>query len=176
MNKDYLNSIVNLYLSKETDKKRTALSIIKQDEQVEFNFNMNKNADDKTSFVIPLDEYNSTLVNFIKQYKDDLMIIDEKYDYNNANSTCYYYVLFKNGRNISFNGFTILEMNNIRNMLYGININSQELRVNHIDEVKQMAYRPRLNLQQAGFSSYATLFLSILLFIGILVLVLFIVK
>ena len=176
MNKEYLYSIVNLYLNRETDKQKTSLNIVKQDDQIEFNFNMNKTDIENTSFVIPFDVYNDNLIDFIKQFKENLMIIDEKYDYNNLNKTCYYYVLFKNGRNISFNGFTILEMNNIRNILYGININRDELRVNHIKEEKQMAYRPRLNLQQTGFTSYATLFLSVLLFIGVLVIVLLIIS
>ena len=176
MNKEYFDSIVSLYLNRETDKRKTSLNIVKREDQIEFNFNMNKTNEENTSFMIPFDVYSDHVIDFINQYKDNLMIIDEKYDYNNTNQTCYYYVLFKNGRNISFNGFTIFEMNNIRNILYGININKEELRVNHIKDEKQMAYKPRLNLQQTGFTSYATLFLSVLLFISILVIVLFVIN
>ena len=51
-----------------------------------------------------------------------------------------------------------------------------KLFLNHIEEKKQMAYKPRLNLQQTGFTSYATLFLSIVLFIGVLVIILMIIS
>ena len=176
MNIDYLYSIVNLYLKKETNNKRIILNIKRLEDEVEFNFRMNEKSEEKTNFVIPLDEYNIHLYEFINIYKNDLMIIDEKYNYNNVNNTCYYYVLFKNGRVISFDGFTVLEMNNIRNFLYGINIHKEEIRVSNIDEEKQMAYKPRLTLQQAGFSSYATLFLTVLFFADVLVIALWIFK
>lgn len=176
MNIDYLYSIVNLYLKKEVNNKKIILNIKKQDTDVEFNFRMNEKEEEKTNFTIPLDEYNSHLYEFISIYKNDLMIIDEKYNYNNVNNTCYYYVLFKTGRVISFDGFTILEMNNIRNFMYGININKEEIRVSGVEEEKQMAYKPRLTLQQAGFSSYATLFLTVLFFADVLVIALWIFK
>ena len=104
------------------------------------------------------------------------MIIDEKYNYNKVDETCYYYVLFNNGRTLSFDGFTVLELNNIRNLLYGININKDEIRVDAIDDEKEMAYKPQLRLQQAGFSSYGALFLVVLFFADILVISLWIFK
>ena len=176
MNVDYLYSIVNLYLKKETENRKTILSIKKSEDAIEFDFNMNNNNTDKTNFVIPSEDFNNNIIDFINIYKEDLMIIDEKYTNNKVDGTCYYYVLFKNGRSISFNGFTILEMNNIRNILYDIKINREELRVTSIDEEKQMPYTPRLRLQQAGFSSYATLFLVVLFFADIFVIALWVFK
>ena len=176
MNSEYAYSIIDLYLKREIDNKKTVLNIKKLDDTVEFSFNMNELDSETTNFVIPFDEYSNNLVNYINQYKQDLMIIDEKYDYDKNNSSCYYYVKFKNGRVISFDGFNILDTNNIRNILYDIKINKQEVRVDNINEEKQMAYKPRLQLQQAGFTSYATLFLVALIFVGVLVLALFIIK
>lgn len=176
MNIGYLYSIINLYLKKEINNKRTILSIKRLDDMVEFSFSMRQDNEDKTTFVIPYKEYNLYLDEIIKNYKESLMIIDEKYSYDNVTSTCYYYVLFNSGRCISFNGFNILEMNNVRNILYDIKINQNEIRVNEIDEKKEMAYKPRLRLQQAGFSSYATLFLVVIFFAIVLVVSLFVFK
>lgn len=173
MNIDYLYSIINLYLKKEVNNKKTILNIKKMVDEVEFSFNVKIN-EDKTTFVIPYDLYNSFLVLILKTYKENLMIIDEKYNYDNVTSTCYYYVLFNTGRTISFNGFTVLEMNNVRNILYGININQEELRVKEVEDNKEMAYKPRMRLQQAGFSSYATLFLVVVFFLVVLVISLFV--
>ena len=176
MNIDYLYSIVNLYLKKEVNNKKIILNIKRLEDEIEFNFRMNEKEEEKTNFTIPLEEYNDHLYEFINTYKGNLMIIDEKYSYNNVNNTCYYYVLFKNGRVISFDGFTILEMNNIRNLLYGINIHKEEIRVSNVEEEKEMAYKPRLTLQQTGFTSYATLILAVLFFANILVIALWIFK
>ena len=175
MNIDYLYSIINLYLKKETDVKKTTLNIKKLEDDVEFNFNMKKDIDDKTTFMIPYDSYNKHLVDFINMYKEDLMIIDEKYSYDNASGTCYYYVLFKTGRSISFHGFKVLEINNVRNYFYDIRINKDEVRVEEIAEDKQMAYKPRLRLQQAGFSSFANIALLALVFVAIFIIMLVIV-
>ena len=176
MNKDYLYSIVNLYLKRETEKRRIVLDIVKQEDNVEFRFNTNNNDEDKTSCIIPYDEYSTFINEFIDLFKADLMIIDEKYDYNNENSTCYYLAKFQSGRTISFKGFTIIETNNIRNQLFNIKINQDEVRVSEIDEEKQMAYKPQLRLQQAGFSSYASLFMIVLFFADLLVIALWIFK
>ncbi len=175
MNRDYLYSILNLYLKKEANNKKVFLTIKKLDDNVEFNFNMKKGASDKTTFSISYDEYNECLLDFLNKYKEELLVIDEKYNYDNMNNTCYYYVLFNSGRSISFNGFSVLEMNNVRNMLYDIQINQEEIRLDTNKE-KQMVYQPRLRLQQAGFSSYATLFLIVIFFADVLVIALWIFK
>ena len=176
MNIDYLYSIINLYLGKEDNNKKTILNIKKLDDVVEFSFAMKQDNEEKTTFVIPYSEYNLCLNNFIKMLKQDLIIIDEKYDYVTYNESCYYYVLFKTGRSISFDGFSVLEMNNVRNILYDININKEEVRVEEIKEEKEMVYQPRLRLQQAGFSSYVTLLLVVIFFTVVLVISLLVFK
>ena len=176
MNVDYLHSVINLYLSRENEKQKTNLSVTKKKDKVMFCFNMKQNSMDKTDVQIPFDNINVELGKILFQFKKDLMIIDEKYDYDKVNETCYYYVKFNNGRTLSFDGFSILELNNIRNLLFGININKEEIRVNEIDEEKQMVYKPQLRLQQAGFSSYGALFLTVLFFADVLVIALWIFK
>lgn len=176
MNQDYLHSIINLYLSREKDKVKTNLSITKQKDKVLFSFNTKLDSLDKTEVSIPFDNINIVLGEILTKFKKDLMIIDEKYNYNKVDETCYYYVLFNNGRTLSFDGFTVLELNNIRNLLYNININKDEIRVDAIDDEKEMAYKPQLRLQQAGFSSYGALFLAVLFFTDILVISLWIFK
>ena len=69
MNIDYLNSIIDLYLKKENDIKKTILSIKKLDDVIDFSFNMKKDNDDKTTFVIPTDEFNKYLARFLNKYK-----------------------------------------------------------------------------------------------------------
>lgn len=176
MNSDYLHSIIKLYLSRENEKNKTNLAITKQKDKVQFSFNMKQGSLDKTDVQIPFDNINVELGIILDQFKKDLMIIDEKYKYDKVAGTCYYYVLFKNGRTLSFDGFSVLELNNIRNLLYGININKEEIRVSEIDEEKQMVYKPQLKLQQAGFSSYGALFLTVLFFADVLVIALWIFK
>lgn len=176
MNIDYLYSIINLYLKREEDSKKTILNIKKLNDQVEFSFHMKTVKDDKTTFVIPYEEFNKNISEIVNKFKQELMIIDEKYNYDNVNSTCYYYVLFNSGRVISFDGFSIIEMNNIRNNLYDIKIHQEEIRVDDVKEEKEMAYKPRIHLQEAGFSSYATLLLMVMFFIDLLVVTLWIIK
>ena len=176
MNIDYLYSIFDLYLHNENEKKKTNFSLVKKEDTIECSFNMVQNDTDKTVFSLSIEEISSKLPDILNTYKENLMIIDEKYDVNKQNNTCYYYVQFQNGRTLSFDRFSMVELNSIRNILYNININQQELRVNDINEEKQMVYQPKPKLQQAGFTSYVTLFLSILLFADILVIILWIVK
>ena len=176
MNSDYLHSIINLYLSRENDKHKINLAIEKKKDKVLFRFSMKQDSLDKTDVQIPFDNINMELGLILSKLKKDLMIIDEKYNYDKVEETCYYYVLYNNGRAISFNGFSVLELNNIRNLLYDININKEEIRVNNVDEEKQMVYKPQLRLQTAGFSSYGALFLTVLFFADVLIISLWIFK
>ncbi len=171
----YLYSIIDLYLKNENEHNKVNLNIQKKDSNIEFNFTMRSDTPDKTSFIVPLETLNKYWYDFLNKYKGDLLIIDEKYDYDKVNDTCYYYVLFKNGRVISFNGFSIMEINSLRNCLYTIRIDQEEIRVN-LDEKKEMAYQPPLNLQTAGFSSYKTLFFVTLFILDIFVLSLWVCK
>ena len=175
MNIDYLFSIFDLYLHNEKKDKKINFSMIKKDDMIEFNFAMQDSLDDKTNFTLPLDIVNSNLEKIINTYKDNLMIIDEKYSYS-PNNTAYYYVIFQNGRTFSCDGFSVLELNNIRNILYNISIHKEEIRVDDINNKKQMVYKPKMRLQQTGFTSVVTLLLGVLFFADILVIALWIFK
>ena len=174
MNIEYLYSIIELYLNNENEKDKVHLNIQKKDNNIEFSFTMRKNPD-KTTFVLPLDEVNNYWYDFLNKYKEELLIIDEKYEYDKVNDTCYYYVLFKNGRVLSFHGFNIMEINSLRNCLYSIRINSDEIRVN-LKEEKEPQYKPKLTLQTAGFSSFKTLFFITLFILDVFIVSLWICK
>lgn len=176
MNINYLFSIITLYLTKEEERK-TNLNIVKQvNNKVRFNFSMNQSANDVTTFVLPYDivMQDTNLTTMLKTYKQNLMIIDEKYEYNKIDQTCYYYALLNNGRVLTFNNFSIEEVNNIRNVLYDIKIQKEEIRVifDEEEDERPKAYR----LQEAGFTSYRTLFLVTVCFLGILILSLWLFK
>ena len=175
MNINYLYAITDLYLKNESGDKKTILNIRKLNDEVEFSFGIKGFNENKTTFTIPYDEYNSRLMDLVNRYKQDLMIIDEKYT-SKDNNICEYSIMFNSGRSITFSGFTILEMNNVRNSFYDIRINKDEVRLEVIEEEKPMAYKPRVRLQQAGFSSLSNVLLLTLFFISILVVVILIIK
>ena len=60
---------------------------------------------------------------------------------------------------LSFDGFSMLEINNLRNILYNITNNSNDILLENINKEKKMAYNPNYRLAEAGFTSYYTLFL-----------------
>lgn len=174
-NYEYLYSILNLYLKKENDSKKTNLNITKKSDKVTFSFSMKENNLDKTTYDLPITIVNSYLSTVLMTLKENLLIIDEKYDFDNYDKTCYYYVKFKNGRVLSFNGFSVLEINNIRNILYDIKTYKEEIRVDLSDtnEIK-MNYQPYL--PQAGFVSFKYISLMVLFFSDIFMLSLWICK
>ena len=157
MNIEYLYNIINLYLSNEKGSHRTKMHIEKQEDNIRFSFNMDENDLDKTIVNLSVDEVKGEISNILNYYKQDIMIINEEYKNNKTNP--YYHILLQNGRALSFDGFTILEINNMRNILYNININSEEIRLDALNEQKELAYKPAFTIQQAGFASYTTLFL-----------------
>lgn len=175
MNIEYLYSIINLYLKNENEKNKACLNIQKKDSNIEFKFTMRSDNPDKTIFMLPLELVNKYWYNFLNKYKDNLLVIDEKYNYDSVKNTCYYYVLFKNGRTLSFDGFSITEINSLRNCLYTIRIDSDEIRVN-LEEDKKPKYQPQLNLQTAGFSSFKIIFFITLFILDIFVVSLWICK
>ena len=175
MNIEYLYSIIDLYLKNEDEHNKVNLNIQKKDGNIEFSFTMRKDNPDKTSFMVPIEIVNNYWYDFLNKYKTNQMIIDEKYDYDKVKETCYYYVLFKNGRMMSFRDFSIIEINSLRNCLYSIRINQEEIRVNLSDD-KESLYQPNLKLQTAGFSSFKTIFFITLFILDIFVISLWICK
>ena len=175
MKYDYIYSIVELYLKNETDDRKVNLSLTKTSKKVILKFDLKRESDEKTSFDLPYDVVNNYIENILKKFKNNLLIIDEKYELDSQKKYCHYVVKFSNGRTLTFNNFSIVEINNIRNILYNINVRRDEIRIDldEHDEVK-MNYKPRL--QEAGFASHTSLFLMALYFADIFMISLWIFK
>ena len=171
MDIDYLYSVLNLYLKNEKANYKTSLSIEKKDEIFEFNFNMGLPSQDKTTCKLTIDDFNIEIYNILNIYKKDTMVIDEK----NSNKNNYEFI-FQNGRKLSFLGFTILEINRMRNIIYNITINSDEIHLVEVEEENKMVYKPSLLLQQAGFIANSNVFLIVLYLVDIFVIALWIFK
>ena len=171
MNESYLLSIINLYLNNEDDNNKTTLNIEKQNENIYFSFGMTTSSD-TTKFFLPIEVVNSCLEKVLLNYKNNSIIIDEKYDYDKVNKTCYYYVLFNNGRKVSFNGLNINETNLIRNYLYNIQINKEEIRV----KVVEADNKVRFKLQYAGFISLKNIFFITIFFLDVFIVSLWVCK
>lgn len=177
MDINYLYSIVNLYLSKENDEKKTNLNIIKiSDEEIQFNFNMNEKLIEVTSLVLPFEKVfnNDNLTTFLQLYKQKFIIIDERYEYDKENDLYDYFIKFNNGRKIAFCKFELLEINNIRNVIYNIKIQKEEIRVVFEDEHAEEKVNFALRLQQTGYANYVMLLLFSIGFLLIFILSLWI--
>lgn len=161
MDYNYLYSVVEFYLKNETDNDKANLEISKESGKVLFKLGMDNNQFGKSSYDVPLYLVNNYIEGILKLFKGDLLIIDEKYNLNNLENTCHYFIKFKNGRTVTFEGFSVLEINNIRNVLYNVTLNKDEIRVDlkNPNEI-QMNYEPRL--QETGFASFSQLFLLVL--------------
>ena len=166
----YLLSIIDLYLKNEDNNHKANLTIEKQNENIYFSFGMTESVD-TTKFYLPIEVVNLCLEKALLSYKKDTIIIDEKYDYDKEKDTCYYYVLFNNGRDISFTNFNLKETNLIRNYIYSIKIKQDEIRVN----VNQESIK-KFNFQYAGFISLKTIFFITIFFLDIFVVSLWICK
>lgn len=160
MDTEYLYSIIDLYLKNENDNRKTSLNIEKKDDIVEFNFNMDLNSPDKTTCKLKIDDVNLEIWKILNIFRQNVIIIDEKYDDNK--NKCHYEVIFQNGRKLSLNGFNFLEINRVRNILYNITINSNELHLKNINDEKEMAYKPLSLVAQAGFLATSNVFLIVL--------------
>ena len=155
MNIDYLYSVLNLYLSKENHKK-TVLTITKGSKYT-FAFGVEDDSD-VTKVSISDEEMNITLLqDIINRYKGNSIVIDDKYKLDNEKKTCKYESLLNSGRKLVFNNFTLQEANTIRNIIYNISIDNNELRINLDTKEKEIPYN--LRLKEAGFSSFVTIFL-----------------
>ena len=95
MNLNYFMSVLELYLNKEEEYK-TNLSIIKyQNGKIKINFTMNHDLNETTTFFVAYDSFmeKENLCELFKKYKESLIIIDEKYEYDKLNETCYYCIM-----------------------------------------------------------------------------------
>lgn len=176
MNISYFMSVLELYLAKEKEYK-TNLNIIKcQNEKIKINFTMNHDLNETTSFFVLYDNFmeKDNLSTFLQTYKNGLIIIDEKYEYDKLSETCYYCIILSNGRILSFKNFTLEEINNIRNYVYNINYYPEEIKVVLDEEEKSGYYHRNFALGTTGFTSFLTLFVVIFVIVNVLVITLWI--
>ena len=178
MNINYFASVLELYLNKERENKIN-LSIVKyHNDKVKINFTMNHDLNETTSFFVGYDCFmeKDNLCDFLKQYKGNLIIIDEKYEYDKLNETCYYFIMLSNGRVLSFKNFSLKEVNEIRNLVYDIKYNPQEIKVILDEPLKNGYYHPNLLLGQTGFASFLTFFVVVLGILNVLIVTLWVFK
>ena len=165
MNIGYLYSIIELYQEKENQNRKTNLVIKKSDGKISFNFNMSKSDSNKTIVDIYQDVFNENLSRLLNKYKDNQLIIDEKYD--TVDKQSLYEIYFKNGRIISFIGFTLVELNSFRNILYNIKFETDKIRIEQEPEEPIVQYQNHLSLQPTGFASFFTI-LAITIFLAVI--------
>lgn len=178
MNISYFMSVLELYLSKEKENK-TNLSVVKyHTEKVKVNFTMSHDLNESTSFFVGYENFmeNENLCNFLRSYKEDLIIIDEKYELDKLNETCYYCILLSNGRILSFRNFSLTEINNIRNYVYNINYYPDEIKIKIDEEERNGYYHRGLRLGQTGFASYLTFFVIIFALVNVIIITLWIIN
>ena len=164
MDINYLNSIVNLYLMKENNDKRTNLSLVKDNDQIKFSFNMDKDNIDVTSFIISYDELfkNDNIKTLIQNYKDKTIVIDEKLD------NKVYSILLNNGRRISFENFSVIELNDIRNIIYDIKFQKEEIRIDFLDD-EDIDNKYYYTLRPTGFANFKTIILIAVCFLVVFI-------
>jgi len=159
MKYSYVYNIIELYLKNENDVKKVEFNLTKYREKVVLELNMINDTKNKTAIEIPLTEINTYISDILKKYKNDLMTIDEKYQLNSHNKECFYRICFSNGRVLTLNNFSMLEINNLRNILFGIDSASGEMHLD-LEDHKKMNYKPRL--QPTGFASFKIIFLAVI--------------
>lgn len=175
---DYSNlySILNLYLRKEKDKHAINVNFTKNQDNILLYFNINNTGSDRTTLSLPLQVINDYLSDILKKIKNEQIIIDEKCELD-KNNNYVYYIKFANGRIISFNNFSIMEINNIRNILYNIDIRQEEIRIvqnaNNSNKI-QMNYKPIL--QPTGYIHSNSIFLMAIIFADVFMISLWIFK
>lgn len=178
MNISYFMSVLDLYLSKEKEHK-TNLTIIKYHaEKIKVNFTMNHDLNEKTSFFVGYDNFmeNDNFCQFLESYKRNMIVIDEKYEYDKLSEVCFYSITLSNGRILSFNNFSLNEVNKIRNLVHNINFRPEEIKIKLDDEEKYGYYKPNVLLGQVGFVSFLTFFVIIIAIVNIFIIALWIFK
>jgi len=168
-------SVLELYLSKESEYK-TNLNIIKYpNAKVKVNFTMNNDINETTSFFVGYDNFieKENLKDFLMLYKGNLIILDEKYEFDKISETCYYCITLSNGRVLSFKNFLLQEVNNIRNLIYNINYKVDEIKINLDEEEKNGYYNHGiLLLGQTGFATFLTFFIVIFIIVIVFIITL----
>ena len=164
MDINYLYSIVNLYLKKEKGNKKANLSLIKDNERIKFRLNMDKDDVDVTSFDISSDELfeNDNFKKLITMYKDKTIVIDEKFD------NKVYNILLNNGRRLTFENFSIIELNDIRNIIYDIKFQKEEIRIDFLDD-EDIDNKYYYTLRPTGFANFKTILVIAVCFLVVFI-------
>ncbi len=174
MDIDNLYKVMKLYLDKE-DNGAAILTITKYSDVVDFSFSMTNYPEDLT--IVSVNKANvdvDLLINVIRSFKGDLLVIDDKYDFNKEKNICKYESIFNTGREIIFKNFKLEEVNFLRNVIYNIDIYDNDIRIELEEEKEEIPYNARLRV--SGYSSYITIFLVALAAIDIIMVALWIFK
>ena len=174
MDIENLYKVMKLYLEKENNCS-VILTITKYSDVVDFSFSMTNYPEDITIVSINKANVNADLlIDIIRSFKSDLLVIDDKYDFNKEKNICKYESIFNTGREIIFKNFKLEEVNLLRNVIYNIDIYDPNIHINVDEEEKEIPYNARLKV--SGFSSYITIFLVALGALDIIMIILWIYK
>lgn len=174
MDIENLYKVMLLYLSKE-DNCSVILSITKYSDVVDFSFSMTNYPEDITIVTISKDNVDADLlIDLIHKFKGDLLVIDDKYNFNKEKNICKYESTFNTGRKIIFKKFKLEEVNFLRNVIYNIDIYDNDIRIELDKKEEEIPYNARLRV--SGFSSYITIFLVALAALDIILVALWIFK
>ena len=174
MDVENLNRVMKLYLEKEKDSS-AILTITKYKDIVDFSFSMTNYPEDLTIVSINKTNVNvDLLIDIIREFKSNLLVIDDKYDYNKEKNICKYESIFNTGRKIIFKNFKLEEVNLLRNVIYNIDIYDSNIHIKVEEEEQEIPYNARLRV--SGFSSFITIFLVALGALDIIVIILWIYK
>jgi len=172
---NYLISIFNLYISKESDKKILNIDVTKKDNLIKFDFSYTNSRNNKTFVKLEIEEFNK----YIKLIIDKLQY---KLDVSNENYIDQIYSIeFNNKRQINFIGFSIDELNKIKtninnSVLDLINMpNTIEIKDDSYNEIYQNNTNQKLVFSM-GFSSFITIFLTAIWFLDIFMIALWVFK
>ncbi len=169
-----LYNVMHLYLDKEKDC-ATILTITKYSDVVDFSFSMSNYPEDIT--IVTIEKKNvdvDLLIDIIRNYKSDLLVIDDKYNYNKEKNICKYESIFNTGRKIIFKNFKLEEVNLLRNVIYNIDIYDNDIHIDVEEKNEEIPYNARLRV--SGFTSFVTIFLVALGALDIILVILWIYK
>ena len=174
MDIENLYKVMKLYLDKEKDCS-VILSITKYNDVVDFSFSMTNYPEDITIVSINKANVNADLlIDIIRSFKGDLLVIDDKYNFNKEKNICKYESIFNTGREIIFKNFKLEEVNFLRNVIYNIDIYDNDIRIEVEEKKEEIPYNARLKV--SGFTSYITIFLVSLAAIDIILVILWVYK
>ncbi len=174
MDIENLNKVMKLYLDKENNSS-AILTITKYSDVVDFAFSMTNYPEDLTIVSINKTNVNvDLLIDIIREFKSNLLVIDDKYDYNKEKNICKYESIFNTGRKIIFKNFKLEEVNLLRNVIYNIDIYDSNIHIEVEEKEQEIPYNARLRV--SGFSSFITIFLVALGALDIIVIILWIYK